>query len=424
MTKKLFISLLFLSNQIIGQNNPISLTVISNDSTHAFPATKIVQLIATTQNQSADTLKNATLDFCIQTFTGKEIKDSVFKLPPILPNSLRRDTFSRAITKADFYISNTTFTLGQVTITKPYGFAVEPQTLISPYRKPKDFKQFWIKTLSELQEIPPSYTLTPNATLSNDTMDVYSVEMRSLDSVRVQGWYVVPKGKRNLPALVYLQGYTTNNYPTAGYFQFSNYAQFFLNIRGHGDSKKDINPGFSSYLTYGLKNRSTYIFRGAYMDCIRSLDFLCSRPELDCNRIGIWGGSMGGALALATAALDRRVKLCVFDLPFLSDFRNYFSIANWPAYEIQQFAAQNNIPMAKIHETLDYFDIKNFASLVQCPVMMGSGTLDMTCPPAINFAAFNNVRVREKYFYLFPYTGHTLPVEHYARLFDWFKRRL
>lgn len=160
------------------------------------------------------------------------------------------------------------------------------------------------------------------------------------------------------------------------------------------------------------------------MDCIRSLDFLCSRPEVDCNRIGIWGGSMGGALALATAALDRRVKLCVFDLPFLSDFRNYFSIVNWPAYEMQQFAAQNNIPMTKIYETLDYFDIKNFASLVQCPVMMGSGTLDMTCPPAINFAAFNNVRVREKYFYLFPYTGHTLPVEHYVRLFKWFDDRL
>ena len=411
-------------NTLVAQNNDISIMLESNDSTHAFTGNKPVQLITTIKNMSLDTVKKASLTYSIQTFAGKKVKDSIFEIPLLLPRSTATHTLTCDIKTTDFYISNVTLVSANVNTSQTYAFAKEPLSTLSPYPKPKDFKQFWVKTMSELKKIPPDYILTKSITLSNDTMDVFSVEMRSLDSVRVQGWYVVPKGKQNLPALVYFQGYTTNNYPTPGYFQFSKYAQFFLNIRGHGDSQKDLNPGFGAYLTHGLKNRSTYIFRGAYMDCIRSLDFICSRPEVDAKRIGIWGGSMGGALALATAGLDRRVKLCVFDLPFLSDFRNFFNISNWPAAEMRQFATQNNIPMTELHNTLDYFDIKNFAPWVQCPAMMGVGLLDRTCPPAINFAAFNNLKVRDKYFYLFPYTGHVIPIEHNLRLFAWFDKRL
>jgi cephalosporin-C deacetylase len=424
MKRFLGLILILVCHIAMAQNNDVSLVVTSNDSTHAFSSSKTIQLISTISNKAMDTLKNIKLNYCIQTFEGKDVLDSLFSLPNILPNTTVKHSFLFNLKKPDFYISNTTLESLPFRTTQTYAFAIEPLSMVSPYPKPKDFKQFWVKTLAELQEIPPSYTLTPSATLSNDTMDVYSVEMRSLDNVRVQGWYVVPKGKRNLPALIYFQGYTTNSYPSEAYFKFSEYAQFFLNIRGHGDSRKDVNPGFGSYLTNGLKDRNTYIFRGAYMDCIRAVDFVCSRPEVNAQRIGIWGGSMGGALALITASLDRRVKLCVFDLPFLSDFRNYFTITNWPAAEIRQFASQKNIPMTEIYKTLDYFDIKNFAPWVQCPVMMGVGLLDRTCPPAINFAAFNNLKVQEKYFYLFPYTGHFIPIEHNIRLFGWFKNRL
>jgi cephalosporin-C deacetylase len=423
MRKLLTLFALCAFSPIIAQNN-ISLALMSTDTTHAFINNKPVQLITTIKNLSMDTVLKAKLTYVIQSFDGKTVKESSFQLDTILPRGTLTHTYLYEGGKKDFYNSTVTLASSKINMSQSYAFAIDPISTISPYPKPKDFKQFWVKTLAALRSIPPDYTLTKSATLSNDTMDVFSVEMRSLDSVRIQGWYVVPKGKQHLPALVYFQGYTTNNYPAPAYFKFSKYAQFFLNIRGHGDSNKDVNPGFGAYLTYGLKNRSTYIFRGAYMDCIRSLDFICSRPEVDSKRIGIWGGSMGGALALATAGLDRRVKMCVFDLPFMSDFRNYFNISTFLGSEVKQFSAQNQIPMTDIHNTLDYFDIKNLAPWVQCPVMMGVGLLDKTCPPAINFAAFNNVRVRDKSFFLFPYTGHLIPIEHNIRLFDWFDKRL
>jgi cephalosporin-C deacetylase len=422
--RKCFLLLSFsLFNALYAQNSPITLTIASNNPNHASENHKPVHLIVTITNPSLDTFKKAVLTYSIKTFVGKNVIDSTFDIV-LLPKSTLTHTFLLNVKKADFYISNVSLSALQVQASQTYAFAIEPQSTVSPYPSPKDFKQFWVKTMSELKGVPPNYTLTKSATLSNDTMEVYSVEMRSLDSVRIQGWYVVPKGKQNLPALVYFQGYTTNSYPSEAYFKFSHYAQFFLNIRGHGDSQKDINPGFGSYLTHGLKSRDTYIFRGAYMDCIRAIDFISSRPEVNAHRIGIWGGSMGGALALVTASLDKRVKLCVFDLPFLSDFRNYFTITNWPAADFRQFATQNNIPMEDIYNTLDYFDIKNFAPWVKCPVMMGVGMLDRTCPPAINFAAYNNIKVREKQYYMFPNTGHIIPNEHNTRLFAWFDKKL
>ena len=42
---------------------------------------------------------------------------------------------------------------------------------------------------------------------------------------------------------------------------------------------------------------------------IRALDYLCSRPEVDAERIGLTGRSGGGSYSWTIAALDDRVKV-------------------------------------------------------------------------------------------------------------------
>lgn len=54
-------------------------------------------------------------------------------------------------------------------------------------------------------------------------------------------------------------------------------------------------------------------------DSLRAMDYLVSRPDVDANRIGTIGISMGSTMAWWTAALDARVKVCV-DLCCLTDF--------------------------------------------------------------------------------------------------------
>ncbi|MBI3920024.1 MAG: acetylxylan esterase [Armatimonadetes bacterium] len=54
-------------------------------------------------------------------------------------------------------------------------------------------------------------------------------------------------------------------------------------------------------------------------DSLRGVDYLCSRPEVDPNRLATGGISMGSTMAWWLAALDERIKVC-FDLCCLTDF--------------------------------------------------------------------------------------------------------
>jgi len=54
-------------------------------------------------------------------------------------------------------------------------------------------------------------------------------------------------------------------------------------------------------------------------DSIRALDYLATRDDVDTDRIGTIGMSMGSTMAWWLAALDERVKVCI-DICCLSDF--------------------------------------------------------------------------------------------------------
>jgi dienelactone hydrolase len=54
-------------------------------------------------------------------------------------------------------------------------------------------------------------------------------------------------------------------------------------------------------------------------DSLRALDYLTMRPDVDADRIGTLGMSMGSTMAWWVAALDERVRVCV-DLCCLTDF--------------------------------------------------------------------------------------------------------
>ncbi|MFC5651149.1 dienelactone hydrolase family protein [Paenibacillus solisilvae] len=56
-------------------------------------------------------------------------------------------------------------------------------------------------------------------------------------------------------------------------------------------------------------------------DNIRALDYLCLRPDVDSERIGTMGISMGSTMSYWHAALDRRIK-AVIDICCLTDFQS------------------------------------------------------------------------------------------------------
>jgi fermentation-respiration switch protein FrsA (DUF1100 family) len=58
---------------------------------------------------------------------------------------------------------------------------------------------------------------------------------------------------------------------------------------------------------------------GDYRDAIT---YAGTRPEVDRERIGVWGSSYSGGHALVVAAIDRRVRCVVSQVPLVSGYRN------------------------------------------------------------------------------------------------------
>ena len=202
-----------------------------------------------------------------------------------------------------------------------------------------------------------------------------------------------------------------------------------LNIRGHGNSTDD-EPGFywggeaDDYLLRGLDDPQKFFYRGAIMDCLRGVDFVSSRPEVDTKRIGITGGSQGGMLSFAAAALDKRIALSAPDIPFVVDSMKGFKMTAWPGIIIWGWHARD--PKHNTWElaaaTFSYVDPKNLAEWVECPVLMGVGLQDNVAPAPTAFAAYNQLR-NSKDYRVYPEAGHGMPPEHLVAKMAWIRER-
>lgn len=290
-----------------------------------------------------------------------------------------------------------------------FAIGVRPEEIVSPLDRADDFDDYWERARRELEAVSPQFKLIRQDDYCTDTREVYLLEMRSLGNILVRGWYMRPVKEGVYPAMLHVQGYSSGKVP-GNLYQGDDMVSLALNVRGHGNSCDHVDPGFPGYILYNVDDKETYVYRGAYMDCVRAVDFLFSRAEVDTSRIVVEGGSQGGALSFATAALDNeRIDLCVPHVPFLSDFRDYFKVAIWPGNEFfTYFNEHPEISEDQIYNTLSYIDIKNLAPWIKAPVFMSIGLIDKTCPPHINFAAYNHLNVPKEYL-VYPNAGHGLP---------------
>ena len=291
-----------------------------------------------------------------------------------------------------------------------------PEKIRPQLTKEPDFDRFWQENATALRDVDPQFELIDCPEKSTPSLRVYEVKMRSLGGTRIRGWYEVPNKEGPFPAALRLPGYGQNMRPVG---IFKDIALLSLNPRGHGNSQEDIKAEPKNYWIRGLDDKSLYYYRGAYMDCVRGIDFLCSREEINKKKIAVFGGSQGGGLSFATAALDQRVSLCAPVVPFLAHWKKYFKTSDWPEMnEWIEFKKERT--WERTLKTLSYFDSMNLATRIQCPVFMGVGLQDPVCPPATNFAALNHTKGQKKY-QVYARAGHSLGATHQERVRDWIR---
>lgn len=323
-----------------------------------------------------------------------------------------------------FYRVSLTFVADGITKSETFMIGYEPEKIVSLPNPQIDFENYWSRAKKELAAVDPQYKLTRIDSLCTSKRNIFLVEMRSLGNILIRGWYSVPTAPGKYPVVMQVPGYSSTINPH--YIDYGDdLIGFGLNIRGHGNSKDSFNPGFPGYLQHFLNDRELYAYRGAYMDCVRGIDFLFTRPEVDTARVAVEGASQGGALTFAAAALDnKRVKVCVPQVPFLSDFEDYFKVAGWPGNEFMNYVeVEHQQTWEEVYKTLSYIDIKNLASWIKAPLLMGVGLVDDVCPPHINFAAYNQVTSQKAYI-VYPTSGHSLPQDFHNQKMKWIRDKL
>lgn len=126
-------------------------------------------------------------------------------------------------------------------------------------------------------------------------------------------------------------------------------------------------------------------------------------------------GSKGGGLSFAAAALDQRIDLCIADIPFLCDWKKYFEVTHWNELD-DWFAQHPDANWTSVLNTLVYYDTKNLALNISCPVIMGISLQDDVCPPVTSFVTYHYIRSKKE-FTIYKKEGHHQPETHYQDRF-------
>ena len=298
------------------------------------------------------------------------------------------------------------------------------ESFVTDVTCPDDFDAFWDEVKAELHGIPLEARAEPDPMRSTESVTVYRATYRSLGGLEIFAWYALPAaGDGPFPAILHLPGYKSEPALRRDWGA-KGVAVLSVAVRGKLPSSREFNPGYPGLLTSGVEDRDTYGYKGVIADCMRGVDFLLSRPEINAERIYCCGSSQGGGLTLITSALRPEIKAGVAGYPFLCCFpESMRMLRSYPYDELSCYQRAHPDRTDRMLDTLRYFDAVNFAPRIKCPMVVGIAVEDEVCPPETSYAAYRLLG-GERELWLFPESGHGNAHEYPARERAWLEERI
>ncbi len=293
----------------------------------------------------------------------------------------------------------------------------ELRTYQAPPCKPADFDVFWQRTLTEARahDLAPHFEPVTEAVYR--LASVYDVTFRGWGGHPIKGWLLVPTGTtQRLPTVISYVGYGGGRGLPIDHLApvAAGFAHFVMDTRGQGSvwSPGDTpdpagsGPHHPGFMTHGVESPDTYYYRRVFTDAVRAIEAACTHPHVDPQRLLVAGGSQGGGIAIAAAALTPQVKLLAADVPFLCHIRRGSELTDrMPYAEIAAYLKCHRQRAGTVFTTLAYFDGVNFAPRIRARTLFSVGLMDMVCPPSTVFAAYNRIAA-EKDIRVYDYNEH------------------
>ncbi|MBI5207230.1 MAG: alpha/beta fold hydrolase [Candidatus Firestonebacteria bacterium] len=204
--------------------------------------------------------------------------------------------------------------------------------------------------------------------------------------INLSGWFI--KSTDGAPCIIFCEG---NGQNRAYYLRFTRflyeagYSVFLFDYTGFGDSEGTASElGFSRFTE----------------DVDKAVEYVKSRSDVDSKRIGLFGWSLGGSLALYTASKRQDIKLVIIDSAMYSLLDRYTEVFN---KKIGEIAAFPFVSFVRLFYS-KYNPIDSIRKIKDVPILFIHGTDDIIYYKEIIrlFEAYNG----PKRLVLFPHADH------------------
>ncbi len=287
--------------------------------------------------------------------------------------------------------------------------------------RPADFDAFWDQGLTEMQAIDPQVELLP-ADFQTSFAECLHLTFNGVGGARIHAKLLRPRqAPAPHPALLMFHGYSMNSgdwvdklgYVAAGFTVAA------MDSRGQGGLSQDmggvLGGTLHGHIIRGLDDApEKVLFRQIFLDTVELARIVMAMPDVDETRVGATGGSQGGGLTLACAALEPRIWRAAPIFPFLSDYERVWELDLDAAAYIELVEYFRRFDPRHERETavftrLGYIDVQHLSPRIEAEILFATALRDTTCPPSTQYAAYNKIRA-PKSMLLYPDFGHeTLP---------------
>lgn len=300
--------------------------------------------------------------------------------------------------------------------------------------RPSDFDDYWSAALDELAETPDARALAP-AAFAARAADAFDLTYDGVRGARLHAKLLVPRAATAAaPALVWFHGYMGQSADWTAMLPYAaeGFVVAALDVRGQGGGLSTDPGGHLGSTCFGHITRGAsdapenLLYRHIYLDCARLAQVVASLPQVDAGRVCAYGGSQGGGLALACAALEPSIARVASLYPFLCDWLRVWELeVDTSAYQgLRQHLRSTDPTHARkdaFFTTMGYIDVQHLAPRIRGDVLMGIGLVDDICPPSTQFAAYNRITAPKQRI-LYPDFGHEVIPGWLDTVFDFLRQ--
>ena len=249
----------------------------------------------------------------------------------------------------------------------------------------------------------PAQIVLDEASATTSAYTVYSFHFIT-DGKKVTGLAHIPKGDGPFPVVVQLRGYIDKEKYVTGDGSKRSAEVFAIN------GFLTLAPDFLGY--GGSDNPSSDVFEERFQTYTTALDLLASVSSMtfaDANRLGMWGHSNGGQIALTVLEILRKPIPTVLWAPVSKPFP--YSIL----YYTDEFSDRGKLLRKRLAEFEAYYDVElyslpNYIDNISASIQLHQGMADDSVPQKWSDELVGLLKEKEKNvaYYVYPGADHNM----------------